>query len=658
MPIRITLIALLSLALFGCGGGGGGSSAPVVPTTATPTGVTATAKDGYILIDGNAVAGATAYNIYWATGTGVNKTTGNKLAVTSTPQAHTGLNNGTAYYYVVTAVGPNGESTISAEVSATPLAAIAATDPLLAKQWHLLNASQVSSTGTVAKANEDINVTPAWGITKGAGVRIAIVDDGLEIAHEDLASNLAPTGQSHDFVTGGSDPTNDPADLTAGHGTAVAGIVAARDLNGLGGAGVAPRATLVGYNFLQNSTSANEIDAMTLNASSVSISSNSWGATDDTGEFTPSRFSWRNAIDTGLNTGRMGKGTVYVWAAGNGGAVKDPKYPTFLMDNSNYDGRANYRGVMAVGAVNHLGVQSSYSESGANLWVAAPGGESCATHAITSVDRTGGVGLNQANTLNDYANRNYTQCMNGTSSATPMVSGVVALMLAANPNLGWRDVRIILAQTARANDFGTCSSVPAAGVPCPATNTGWFLNGTGVSSATTPRYYFNHKYGFGVVDAGAAVTAAKTWVNVGAQLTDTTALRVVPASNTIPDYVIPTTANPTPPGNAGISDTLTVTASPVSSIEWVEINFSATHAYPGDLDITLTSPSGAVSQLTLPHLCGGQAGACSTNLSAWTFGSAAHLGEAANGTWTMTVKDGLVGAAGTFNSWQLKFYGH
>lgn len=651
MPTRIPLIALLSLALFGCGGGGS-APAPVAPkpATAVPTGVTATAGDGYILLDGNPVTGATAYNIYWATTAGVSKTTGTKLAATSSPQAHTGLSNGTAYYYVVTAVGANGESAASAEVSATPVTVTPTTDPLFAKQWHLLNASQVSSTGTVAKAGEDINVTPAWGITKGAGVRVAIVDDGLEIAHEDLASNLAPTGQSHDFVTGGSDPSNDPADPASGHGTAVAGIVAARDLNGLGGAGVAPRASLVGYNFLQNSTSVNEIDAMTLNASSVSVSSNSWGATDDTGEFTPSRFSWRSAIDTGLATGRAGKGTVYVWAAGNGGGIKNTAVPIYLVDNSNYDGRANYRGVMAVGAVNHLGVQSSYSESGANLWVAAPGGESCKTHAITSVDRTGGVGINQTNSLNDYANRNYTQCMNGTSSATPMVSGVVALMLAANPNLGWRDVRIILAQTARANDFGTCTTVPAVGAPCPATSTGWFLNGTGVSTPTTPRYYFNHKYGFGVVDAGAAVTAAQTWANVGSQVTATTPLRVVPAINTIPDYVAPS--------NAGISDTLTVTGSTVSSIEWVEISFSATHTYPGDLDITLTSPSGMVSQLTVPHLCGGQYGACSTNLNAWTFGSAAHLGEAANGTWKMTVKDGLVGATGTFNSWQLKFYGH
>ncbi len=643
MPIRIPLIALLSLTLLGCGGGGGGSSAPVAPPAppAAPTGVTATAKDGYILIDGNAVAGATAYNIYWATSTGVNKTTGNKLAVTSTPQAHTGLNNGTAYYYVVTAVGANGESAISNEVGATPVALNTDSDPLFADQWHLLNASQVSATGVLAKGGEDINVTPAWVITKGAGVRIAIVDEDLEMAHEDLASNLAANTLNYNYLTGTNDSTADTANTTAGHGTAVAGIAAARDLNGLGGRGVAPRATLLGYALLSNQTAINEADAMTHNLTSVDISSNSWGPKDGTGNVIASTSLWRSAIDTGLTTGRGGKGTVYVWAAGNG--ANGAATCAACIDNSNYDGQANYRGVVAIAAVNDQGRWASYSEQGANLWVSAPGGEFCSTHTITTTDRTGAIGHN-TNGTGDYANTNYTKCMNGTSSATPMVSGVVALMLAANPNLTWRDVRIILAQTARANDAGTCLTAPVAPNPCPATSTGWILNGSGAPSATNIRYYFNHNYGFGVVDAAAAVTAAQGWTNVATEKTPYTTALASPGL-AIPDN-----------NTTGVSHPIPVTGSGITSIEWVEITFSAAdHPYAGDLDITLTSPSGSVSQLAKKHSC--EANPC-TAYNSWVFGSAVHLGEVADGTWMLTVKDLSLNDIGTFQSWKLKFYGH
>jgi proprotein convertase subtilisin/kexin type 2 len=654
-----------SLLLMGCGGGGGGSTPPAPPTppvvTATPTGLIATAKDGYTLLNANSVAGATSYNIYWRNQPGVTKATGNLLAVTTAPMVHTGLTNGLVYYYVVTAVGPNGESAPSVEISATPVAGAAVADPLFADQWNLKNIGQLGANAIAALVGEDINVALAWqpaagaGVT-GRGVTVAVVDDGMEVGHEDLASNVVANGLSHNYVTGSSDPTNNPADAASGHGTSVAGIIAAKQNNGLGGVGVAPNAKVSGYNLLQSSLTANEADAMTRNTATVSISSNSWGAPDGTGNVAASSFAWRNAIQTGLTTGRAGKGTVYVWAAGNGaqGLAASCTQVTSCADNSNYDGQANYRGVMAVGAVNDQGTRSSYSEMGANLWVAAPGGEFCSTHAITTIDRTGVVGHNT--TATDYANKNYTKCMNGTSSATPTVSGVVALMLEANPALTWRDVRVILAQTSRSNDFGMCTTVVAVGTPCPSTSTGWFLNGTGVSSAANPRYYFNHQYGFGVVDAAAAVTAAKTWVNIPAEKIFSAPLSA--PNLAIPDFIAPTVAAPNPL-NVGVSNTIAVAGSGLTSIEFVEITFSAAnHTYAGDLDITLTSPSGSVSHLAVPHGCApGGPGSC-TPYSAWVFGSAAHLGEAANGNWTITVKDSFAGDIGTLQSWSLKFYGH
>jgi len=622
--IRFTCANLLiALALSACGwdgGGGGSATAPPPLLPAVPTGVSATGRDGNNLISWTSfspASGVTSYNVYWSTTAGVNETNGTKIPFVKNPWAHTGLpNDGTAYYYVVTAVNINGESVVSAQVSATPAAAAAAVDPLYADQWHLDNTGILGGI-----AGEDINVDTVWATYKGTGIRIAVVDNGLEIGHEDLASNIAATGLSYNYLNGGSDPTEDPLDITPGngHGTAVAGIAASRDLNGLGGRGVAPLANMVGYNFLQNGTVSNEADAATRGSPNVHVNTNSWGPTDGNGTLDASSTAWRSAITTGLTNGRGGLGTIYTWAAGNGAPV----------DNSNYDGYANNRGVIAVAAVHHDGIKSSYSEQGANLWVSAPAGEFCNTRTITTTDRTGGtVGFNLTGSLGDYGdpasayangNRNYTRCMNGTSAATPVVAGVVALMLEANPLLGWRDVRLILAQSARRNDT---------------LDAGWV-------TAPAPYAEFNHKYGFGVIDAQAAVTLASTWVNIGPELTFTT-----PLSS-------PTVAIPDNDAVTGVSNPIAVADSGITSIEFVEITFSALdHPRSGDLEITLTSPTGAVSRLAETHACS----SCTPH-NGWIFGSARHLGEGADGNWTLTVKDLVTDDTGTFQSWRLKFYG-
>jgi len=572
-----------------------------------------------------AASGAASYNLYWSISSGVTTTNGTKITGASPPLNHGGLVNSTTYYYVVTAVNAGGESSASSQATATPVNGAIVTDPLYADQWHLKNTGQLG-----AKAGEDIRVEAAWAACvtsntntcRGEGVRIAVVDDGLEIAHEDLFANIA-TGLSYNYVTATSNPTNAATDVTSGHGTMVSGIVAARDLNGFGVRGVAPRANLVGYNLLQNFTTSNEADAMTRGATSVAVSNNSWGAEDGTGYLAPSDLAWRTAINSGLANGRGGLGIVYVWAAGNGalGLPDGSCLSGGCIDNANYDGLANYRGVMAVGAVNDQGAKSSYSERGANLWVSAPGGEFCDTHTITTVDRTGAVGENTAATagFTDYADTNYTKCMNGTSSATPIVAGVAALVLQANPNLGWRDVRVILAQTARKND-------PA--------DLEWDVNGSGRN--------INPNYGFGVVDATAAVALARTWTNRAPEKTYSTPLSS--PSLSIPDN-----------DGTSVSSTITVSGSGITGIEFVEITFSAAnHPYSGDLEITLTSPAGTVSRLAEAHAC---ADSTCTPYNGWVFGSANFLGELANGAWILTVKDIGPLDTGTFQSWSLKFYG-
>ena len=205
--------------------GGSSSSVATIAPPAAPTGLTATAYDSYVLLNADPATDATGYNLYWSTVSGVTPTSGAKIVVGSTPQAHTGLTNDTTYYYVVTAVNAGGEGAASAQAFATPLAVTTSADPLYIHQWHLKNTGQLS--GTI---NEDMNVEPVWLATvpiKGEGVRIAVVDDGLEIGHEDLASNMASNELSYNYVTLSNDPTNDATDLSSGHGTAVAGIIAA-----------------------------------------------------------------------------------------------------------------------------------------------------------------------------------------------------------------------------------------------------------------------------------------------------------------------------------------------------------------------------------------------------------------------------------------------
>lgn len=113
------LVVLLAGAVLACGGGGGGSAPSA---TGMPQDVNAAPGNGLVTVTWTAVEGATSYNVYWATTPSVTVASGTKLASVSSPYSHTSLTNGTAYYYVVTAVGAGGESAVSAEVNAKPTA--------------------------------------------------------------------------------------------------------------------------------------------------------------------------------------------------------------------------------------------------------------------------------------------------------------------------------------------------------------------------------------------------------------------------------------------------------------------------------------------------------------------------------------------------------
>ena len=462
-------------------------------------------------------------------------------------------------------------------------------------QWHLDNDSQFG-----LSPGQDINVERVWnGGNLGDGITVAVVDDGMHHQHADLHENVEES-KNHDY-TGG----NEIYDPTETHGTAVAGIIAARD-NMIGMRGVAPRARIYGYNLLVSGVMANEANAMSRNAATTAISNNSWGP-GDSAVPEPAQSLWEAAVKDGVTTGYDGKGVFYVWAAGNGARGGD--YSTL-------DEYSNFYAVTAVCAVNYADVRSVYSEKGANLWVCGP---------------SNGRGVPGIATT-DNGNR-YQDSFGGTSAATPMVSGVAALVRKANDALTWRDVKLILAASARKNDTG---------------DSGWE---TGASKyGTSGNYEFNHEYGFGVADAQAAVNLAETWANV--PILREISARSGNISLSIPDA----TSN-----DVGATVTSSVTLDPhVEFIEYIQVDAHFNHSSFRDLDVELVSPMGTVSKL-VPYFDEDEFGPVVPlyNLTnPFRFGSAKHLGEDAEGTWTLRITDHIPQDTGRLRSWTLTAYGH
>lgn len=491
---------------------------------------------------------------------------------------------------------------ICTDTSGTP------SDPLFSSQWHLLNNG--STSGSVS--GEDARVATPWNSgCKGGGVSVVTVDDGMDNRHEDLIPNY-DTSLNRDYTNQNVFFTTSLCTTALGcHGTAVSGIMAARDGNGIGVSGAAPRAKLGVRNVLYNPTDSNASDAMSTNASLVHISNNSWGAADDLGTLAPSGTLWQAGIDTALSTGRNGKGSVFFWAAGNGGRSLNAYYgvsnaTSIYTDNSNYDGQANYYGVNAICAVGNDGLRASYSEEGANLLVCAHSMGNNSVGIVTT-DITSSGGYNRPSS-GEPSNTNYTNSFSGTSSASPLAAGVSALVLDVNPNLSWRDMRVILARSARKVDTN---------------DSDWIANGGGLK--------FNHKYGFGVIDANAAVTLAKSWTPIGAEV-----IKTISGSTT--SVTIPNNST------TGATNTLTVSSSGIAKIEFVDLTLSVSTGStddPGDLQIELTSPSGKVARLANSHACINSSPTYTrcTSYTGYRFGVTEFMDESADGTWSLKISD-------------------
>ena len=561
-------------------------------------------------------------------------------------------------------------------------------DPLANQQWFLKNTGQNAFSARGGVAGIDLNLAASHTRNiLGSGVAISVIDDGLEIAHPDLAANVV--AGSWNFTTNTNDPT--PSSATAAHGTSVGGIAAAVAYNNIGGRGVAPRASLKGYNYLDSQTNESFLhahgrksgDPLPNGATASRVFNQSYGSSP-----TVSR-SGNTATDLSLNlretlyeevtlNSHGGRGGLYVKSAGNGynrirvgesrlSGVADNNGLPF--QNANLDSaNSNYWNVV-VSALNANGVRSSYSSVGSNVLLTAPGGEyGTDSPAMVTTDLRGcarGYNVNtaaSANTLHGGGaldpSCDFNGVMNGTSSAAPSTSGAVALVMSANPQLSSRDVRNILIRTARRVD---------AAQPGVTLN---FASRTGAQQAyqaiapwqnNAANLPFHQFYGFGLVDVDRAVTMAQSNpARMPAQVK--TAWVQTNVNKAIPD------AN-----NTGLSSTYMY--NDALTVEAVQVMVDATHRRVNDLAVELISPSGTRSVLMTPrnHLVGETRGFNQHRMLSNQF-----YGEPARGVWTLRVIDTnggtyqyttqqgtaaaqtvtLNNASGTLVNWSIRFIGH
>jgi len=333
-------------------------------------------------------------------------------------------------------------------------------DPMWEEMWYVNRRDSFT-----------MNVQGAWkqGVS-GHGVAVTILDDGIEKDHPDLLRNYDPLS-STDINDGDSDP-NPRYDFSDSnrHGTRCAGQVAATPNNSLCAIGIAFNAMIGGIRMLDGQVSdAVEARSLSFNPDHIHIYSSSWGPNDDGKTVDgPGKLASR-AFQQGIFRGRKGKGSIFVWASGNGGRYKD---------NCNCDGYATSIFTITV---------SSTSESGSIPWYSEP---CSATIATTYSSGT----TSEKQIVTTDLHHKCTTKHTGTSASAPMAAAIIALTLEANPSLTWRDVQHIMIRTSRAGNLQAPD---------------WKMNGVGRK--------VSHNYGYGLMDAEAMVRLARRWRTVPIQ---------------------------------------------------------------------------------------------------------------------------------------------
>ncbi|XP_053557480.1 neuroendocrine convertase 1 [Bombina bombina] len=471
-------------------------------------------------------------------------------------------------------------------------------DPLWSKQWYLQDTRVNPSLPKL-----DLHVIPVWrkGIT-GKGIVVTVLDDGLEWNHTDIYANYDPEA-SYDF----NEKDNDPFpryDITNEnkHGTRCAGEVAMVANNKKCGVGVAYNAKVGGIRMLDGVvTDAIEASSIGFNPQHVHIYSASWGPNDDGKTVEgPGRLA-RKAFEYGIKQGRNGKGSIYVWASGNGGHQGD---------NCDCDGYTDSIYTISI---------SSASQQGLSPWYAEKCSSTLAT-AYSSGDYTD-QRIVSADLHNDC-----TETHTGTSASAPLAAGIFALALEMNPNLTWRDMQHLVVFTSEYDPL--------------ANNKGWKKNGAGLM--------VNSRFGFGLLNAKALVDLAdpKTWKEVPEKkecivMDDNFTPRFIRSEGEITIEI--------PTKSCKGQDNY------VMSLEHLQLETTIEYTRRGDLHITLTSPSGTSTVLLTER----ERDTSPNGFKNWDFMSVHTWGEDPTGTWIVKITDvsGRTQNEGRIVNWKLILHG-
>ncbi|XP_004406658.1 PREDICTED: neuroendocrine convertase 1 [Odobenus rosmarus divergens] len=471
-------------------------------------------------------------------------------------------------------------------------------DPMWNQQWYLQDTRM-----TAALPKLDLHVIPVWqkGIT-GKGVVITVLDDGLEWNHTDIYENYDPEA-SYDFNDNDHDPfpRYDPTNENK-HGTRCAGEIAMQANNHKCGVGVAYNSKVGGIRMLDGIvTDAIEASSIGFNPGHVDIYSASWGPNDDGKTVEgPGRLA-QKAFEYGVKQGRQGKGSIFVWASGNGGRQDD---------NCDCDGYTDSIYTISI---------SSASQQGLSPWYA----EKCSSTLATSY--SSGDYTDQRITSADLHN-DCTETHTGTSASAPLAAGIFALALEANPNLTWRDMQHLVVWTSEYDPL--------------ANNPGWKKNGAGLM--------VNSRFGFGLLNAKALVDLAdpRTWTSVPEKK------ECVVKDNDFEPRALK--------GNGEVIIEIPTRAcegqdNAIKSLEHVQFEATIEYSRRGDLHVTLTSAAGTSTVLLAER----ERDTSPNGFKNWDFMSVHTWGENPIGTWTLRITDmsGRMQNEGRIVNWKLILHG-
>lgn len=569
------------------------------------------------------------------------------------------------------------------------------TDPLTADQWHISNSGTITLSDIQVVEGADLRMSETMAEPlDGSGVTVAILDTGIEVCHPEIEANV----DAEDSFNFRADATTDDAwhdaaeddpfnpDITGDHGTAAAGIIAAVKDNGRGGRGVAPSATLKGFNYLQKPSLENL--------------SRSIKGSDDEGtahifnlgfnEVRARSYDEDRHLLLGWATKNLrgGKGAVFVKAAGDTfnecRTMRHPIHPEIGCMGSNADPANNIPFGIVVGAFNAKDERASYSSIGSNLWIVAPSGETGALEAgLVTTDQHGtdrGYGTVVNDLLWNQEDKNphhdYTGSFVGTRGSVASVSGAIAILLEVDSDLTFRDVKHILASTARMPQSELQPvRVAIAGVPYELLGE-WTTNSAG--------FRYHNAFGFGAIDLDAAVNLAEGYEANSLGMFAITEWMGESATSEGTGTLIPDA------DGAGLTDTMNV-MSPISyvicddeesehhcvdedttvdsedadetdpplseaavNIEAVQLRINVLHPRFSDIGIQLVSPSGTRS--TVNAVFNNILTRASGEDQQWVFLSNAFYGEDPRGEWQLKLVDGLEGELGELVEWELRFF--